>query len=133
MRASALTFDADDPLVSATRSQMTHFCSADARCRALQLPEGVLLRYTLSRALYFYLRTGLRDGKIVTAVYASDTPYDCRKSLVGEVCTPMFEGHSDLDHLRKLEGLLRAWVDFVKEEADREEAFSAFAVGEQTN
>ena len=89
-----------------TRSQLRHFPAADPRCRALQLPEGVLLRYTLAQALYFYLRTGVSEGKLRTRVYASDSPYDRTKTEIGEVTTPMFEPHAGPMHLTKLERLL---------------------------
>src|SRR5258707_719304 len=69
--------------------QIQHFQGADARCRGLQLPEGILLRYTLSSALYFYLRTAIQNGKISTRVYASDSPYDREKAHIGEITTPM--------------------------------------------
>jgi hypothetical protein len=92
----------------------------------MQLPEGILLRYTLSEALYFYLRTGAADGKIVTRVFASDSPYEPKKNGIGEVSTPMFEPHAEALHLRKLEGLLRGWVNFVREDPDTVEPFTSF-------
>jgi hypothetical protein len=106
---------AQEVLNSTTRIQVTHFQNADPRCRSLELPEGVLLRYTQARALYFYLRSGVEDGKIATSVYASDSPYERQKALIGDVRTPMFEPHADASHLRKVEKLVRAWVDFVKD------------------
>src|SRR5262245_48768021 len=115
----------------ATRQQLEHFRGADPRCRVMQLPEGILLRYTLSEALYFYLRTAAADGKIITRVFASDSPYDPKKSGIGEVATPMFEPHAEVTHLRKLEGLLRGWVNFVREDPDTVEPFTAFPLGER--
>jgi hypothetical protein len=114
-----------------TRSQLRHFQEADPRCRALQLPEGVLLRYTLAQALYFYLRTGVAEGKIRTRVYASDSPYDRMKTDIGEVATPMFEPQADARHLRKLERLLREWVEFVKDGPDLDEPFTSFPIDDQ--
>jgi hypothetical protein len=111
-----------------TTTQLQHFRAADPRCRALQLPEGIMLRYTLAEALYFYLRTGARDGKIVTRIYASNSPYDRLKTGIGEVVTPMFEPHADFQHFKKLEQLLRAWIDFVKHETDGQDCFRSFEV-----
>jgi hypothetical protein len=113
-----------------TRNHLQHFTNSDPRCRGLQLPEGILLRYTLSRALYFYLRTDIRDGKIWTRVYASDSPYDRQKTSIGEVMTPLFEARADASHLQKVERLLRAWVDFVRENPDDEIVFKSFEVGD---
>jgi hypothetical protein len=114
-----------------TQSQLQHFREADPRCRALQLPEGIMLRYTLSEALYFYLRSGVRDGKIVTRVFASDSPYDRLKTGIGQVLTPMFEAGADLNHFHKLERLLHAWVDFVHQDPDSHSNFRSFEVQER--
>jgi hypothetical protein len=129
------TAPAEDALVlDINHTQMVHFQQADPRCRALQLPEGVMLRYTLSQALYFYLRTGIVEGRITTRVFASDSPYDRCKADVGQVLTPMFEAAADRVHLEKLERLLRGWVDFVKDEVGPEEGdFKSFPVGPQDN
>ena len=86
-----------------TKNHLVHFTSSDPRCRGVELPEGLLLRYTLSSALYFYLRTGIRDGKIWTRIFASDSPYDRQKAMIGDVMTPIFEPHADLTHLKKVE------------------------------
>ena len=124
----------DARVLDVMRHQLQHFQEADPRCRALQLPEGLMLRYTLSQALYFYLRTGVAEGQLRTRVYASDSPYDRCKADVGEVLTPMFEAVADRVHLDKLERLLRSWVDFVKEDVGLEEGdFKSFPVGPQDN
>jgi hypothetical protein len=82
----------DDRACEITRNHLVHFTTSDPRCRGLELPEGLLLlRYTLSKALYFYLRTGIRDGKIFTRVFASDSPYDRQKTTIGDVMKPIFE------------------------------------------
>lgn len=112
-------------------SQVQHFRDADPRCRAMQLPEGVLLRYTLSQSLYFYLRSGVNDGHITTRVFASDSPYDRKKADIGEVRTPMFAPQADETHLHKLEQLLRSWIDFVKDAQDVEQDFRSFELGER--
>jgi hypothetical protein len=85
----------DTILHETNRMQVEHFRDADPRCRAMQLPEGVLLRYMLSRSLCFYLRSGVRDGNITTRVFASDSPYDRQKTDIGEVRTPMFAPQAD--------------------------------------
>jgi hypothetical protein len=121
----------DQIVIEATRHQIEHFRAADPRCRVMQLPEGVLLRYTLSEALYFYLRTGASDGKIITRVFASDSPYDPKKNGIGEVSTPMFEEDAEARHLKKLEMMLRNWVNFVKEDPDTTEPFAAFPLHER--
>jgi hypothetical protein len=121
----------DRVVYEVTRNQLEHFTGNDPRCRGLQLPEGLMLRYTLSKALYFYLRSGVREGKISTHVFASDTPYDRQKTPIGEVLTPMFDAQADRTHLKKVEALLFAWVDFVKEGADDELGFKSFTMGEK--
>jgi hypothetical protein len=126
MNADRPTSDPDQLAHEVNRAHMQHFTDADPRCRALQLPEGVLLRYTLSEALYFYLRTGVHDGKIRTSVFASDSPYDRLKAAIGDVTTPMFEAQADLHHLRKVERLLRGWVEFVQDSPDGGQAFRSF-------
>jgi hypothetical protein len=111
-----------------THTQLVHFTSCDPRCRGLELPEGLLLRYTLSRSLYFYLRTGIRDGKLWTRVYASDSAYDRQKTLIGDVLTPLFEPQTDIAHLSKVQTMILSWVDFVKEAPDDAVAFRNFPV-----
>jgi len=91
----------------------------------------VLLRYTLAQALYFYLHTGAIDGKILTPVYASDSPYDPKKNSIGDVATPMFEQDAEARHLQKLEKLLREWVNFVRDTPDTHEPFAAFELNER--
>src|SRR3954467_10566506 len=103
--------DDDKVVVEINRHQLERFTGADPRCRGLELPEGLMLRYALSHSLYFYLRTGVKEGKITTHVFASDSPYERQKSPVGEVSTPMFESQADAKHLVKVERLLYAWVD----------------------
>jgi hypothetical protein len=120
--------DEDLLLSEATRKQLAYFRVADPRCRALQLPEGIMLRYTMSEALYFYLQTGVSEGKIRTRVYATDSPYDRKKTNIGEVTTPMFEPAADQQQLAKLEDLLRAWVSFVREDAEGDPPFTSFPV-----
>ncbi len=90
----------------------------------------MLLRYTLSQALYFYLRTGIRDGKIWTRVFASDSPYDRQKATIGDVMTPIFDPRADLTHLTKVQRLVLSWVEFVKQAPDDEVAFRNFPVEE---
>ena len=131
MSRQAITPDEDPRVLDITRHQMQHFQDADPRCRALQLPEGLMLRYTLSQALYFYLRTGVAEGKLRTRVYASDSPYDRTKTEIGEVTTPMFEPQADPAHLGKLERLLRGWVEFVRDGPDPDAPFTSFAVNER--
>ncbi len=111
-----------------TRTQLEHF---QQRCRALQLPEGLMLRYNLSTSLYFYLHTAIAEGKIKTRIYASDSPYERKKTDIGEVATPMFESQADQNHLRRLEKLLLSWVNFIKDAPDEEEPFTSFPVGEK--
>jgi hypothetical protein len=123
--------DEENVLSQTTKTQMQYFASADPRCRALQLPEGILLRYNLSQSLYFYLRSGVKEGRLTTRVFASDSPYDRQKANIGEVRTPMFEPRSDQTHLDKLEKLVRAWVDFVKDNADADQDFTSFAMEQE--
>jgi hypothetical protein len=105
---------ADRLVVEAIGSQLAHFENIDPPCRGLELPDGILLRNTRSSSLYFYLRTGVDNGKIKTQVFASDSPYDRQKAGIGSVVTPMFEPGADCNHLMRLEELIRGWVDFVR-------------------
>jgi len=133
MQSQDLPADEDRIQHDLAHTQLVHFTSADPRCRGLELPEGLLLRYTLSKALYFYLRTGIRDGKIWTRVYASDSAYDRQKAMIGDVLTPLFEAHADAAHLAKVATLVESWVQFVKNSADDEVSFRSFPVGDNRN
>jgi hypothetical protein len=65
---------------------------------------------------FFYLKTGVKDGKIVTSIHASDSPYGRQKTLVGEMSTSMFAPQADAGHLDRVQEILYAWVDFVKDD-----------------
>jgi len=115
-------------IVEVINHQLEHFRQIDPPCRGLELPDGVLLRHTRSRSLFFYLKTGIEDGKIKTQIYSSDSPYDRQKAGIGTVTTAMFETESDRVHLGKLERLIREWVEFVDEEPDSGRDFQTFNV-----
>jgi hypothetical protein len=115
-------------VVEAIGQQLEHFRHTTPPCRGMQLPDGILLRHTLSRSLYFYLRTRVEEGKTKTHVFASDSPYDRQKAGIGSVITPMFEHRSDHVHLEKLEILIRRWVEFVQEDLDTGADFQSFQV-----
>lgn len=116
----------DKVVAGMNRTQLERFTGNDARCRGLELPEGLMLRYNLSASLFFYLKTGVKDGKIVTFIFASDSPYERQKTLVGDVSTPMFAPHADAMHLDRVEKMLYAWVDFIKDDADKNRDFTTF-------
>jgi hypothetical protein len=120
----------DHLLLKVARVQLEHFTGSDPSCRALQLPEGVMLRYTMCRSLFFYLKTGIKDGKIATRIFASDSPYDRQKANIGEVLTPMFEARAEMTHLKKIERLVHEWVEFVRENMDDDTKFRSFAMDE---
>jgi hypothetical protein len=122
------TTEAEHQIVEAVGQQLEHFRNITPPCRGMELPDGVVLRHTLSRSLYFYLRTRVEEGKIQTQVFASDSPYDRQKAGIGSVVTPMFEHRSDHVHLEKLEALIRGWVDFVQEDPDPGPDFQSFHV-----
>jgi hypothetical protein len=90
----------------------------NSHCKSMQLPEGLLLRYTLAKTLYFYLRSGTRDANISTRVFASDSPYERCKTEIGEVLTPIFGDNPDEAHLTKVQQMLHSWVKFVREQTD---------------
>ena len=115
-------------VVEVINHQLEHFRHIDPPCRGMELPDGVLLRHTRSRSLYFYLKTGIEDGKIKTQIYASDSPYDRQKAGIGTVTTAMFEAQSDRVHLGRLERLIREWVEFVDDEPDSGRDFQTFKV-----
>jgi hypothetical protein len=114
------------------QKHLRYFEETDSRCRGLQLPDGLMLRFNLSGTLYFYLKTGVTDGKIISRVFASDSPYDREKAFIGELVTPMFAEQADYHHLRKVEKLVRAWVEFVTTTPDPEQSFSTFEVDRRT-
>jgi hypothetical protein len=118
----------DQVVVEVIGHQLQHFRSLEPPCRGIELPDGIILRYTASRSLYFYLRTRVEDGKIKTQVFASDSPYDRQKACIGSVITPMFEHCSDHAHLERLEGLIRDWVEFVVEAPDSGRDFHSFKI-----
>jgi hypothetical protein len=118
----------DRIVVEMIGNQLEHFRNINPPCRGLELPDGVLLRHTQSRSLYFYLRTAVENGKIRTQVFASDSPYDRQKTSIGAVVTPMFETDADSNQLRKIEKLVREWVEFVHEEPDFAHDFQSFKV-----
>ena len=120
---------ADQLVVEAIGSQLEHFEKINPHCRGLVLPDGILLRLTRSASLYFYLRTGVDNGKIRTQVFASNSPYDRQKTGIGSVVTPMFEPGADHNHLMQLETLIRDWVEFVQEEPDSTRDFQSFRIG----
>jgi hypothetical protein len=122
------TTEAEHEIDEAVGQQLEHFQNITPPCRGMQLPDGVILRHTLSRSLYFYLRTRVEEGKIKTQIFASDSPYDRQKASIGSVVTPMFEHRSDHVHLEKLEDLIRRWVDFVQEDPDSGPDFQSFQV-----
>jgi hypothetical protein len=128
MHYEEIVNDDEKIVVDITRTQLQRLTDADPRCRGLELPEGLMLHYALAHSLYFYLRTAVKDGMITTRVYASDSPYDRQKSHVGEVKTPMFTPQADAVHLDKVQQLLYAWVDFVKEDVDAPGDFRSFEV-----
>jgi hypothetical protein len=120
----------DKAVIEVNRTQLQHFKESDPRCRALQLPEGIMLRYNLSQSLFFYLRTGVADGKITTRVFATDSPYEWQKTSIGEVSTPIFEPRADLNHLEKVQRLLHTWVDFINATPESDHDFKSFALKE---
>ena len=54
----------DRIVVEVISNQLEHFQKINPPCRGLELPDGILLRHTQSASLYFYLRTGVDNGKI---------------------------------------------------------------------
>jgi hypothetical protein len=121
------TATADEQIiVGVISNQLQHFRNIDPPCRGMELPDGVLLRHTRSRSLYFYLMTSIEDGKIKTQIHASDSPYDRQKARIGTVMTAMFEARADAVHLEKLEKMVREWVEFVQEDLDTQRDFHTF-------
>jgi hypothetical protein len=118
----------DQTIVEIIDHQLEHFRNIQPPCRGMELPDGIILRHTLSRSLYFYLRTRVEDGKIKTQVFATDSPYDRQKTSIGSVTTAMFEFRADQVHLERLETLIRKWVEFVQEEPDCGRDFQSFQV-----
>lgn len=119
----------DRVITRVNRKQVEHFGSTDSTCRALRLPDGVLLRYTLHPSLYFFLTSENSDGHVVTRVFATDSPYDRRKIKIGEAITTMFDRpEAEPDHLQQVEVLLRTWLDFLVDDPNAQEDFKVFGL-----
>ena len=128
MRGTGQMTAAEQIVGEVISNQLEHFRTIEPPCRGLELPDGILLRHTRSRSLFFYLRTRVEDGKIKTQVFATDSPYDRQKTSIGSVITAMFEHQADHAHLEKLENLIRTWVEFVQEEPESGQDFQSFQV-----
>jgi hypothetical protein len=127
--AESFKAETDDQLVSKIgNNQLQHFTGADRRCQGVELPQGVMLRYNAAESMFFFLETTVDKGKIKTNVYASDSPYDKKKSFIGEVNTAMFEEDADMVHLTKVEKSVRDWVQFVSVSTDEDQPFSSFSM-----
>jgi hypothetical protein len=118
----------EELVVDVIGHQLEHFRHAETPCRGMELPDGIILRHTLSESLFFYVRTRVEDGKIKTQVFASDSPYDRQKASIASIITPMFEPRSELTHVEELETLVRNWVEFVHGELDSGREFQLFEV-----
>ena len=125
----------DERLITRVNStQVEHFARSDSTCRALHLPDGVLLRYTLLPSLYFFLASENVDGHVVTSVYASDSAYERKKIKVGQVQTPMFDQtEAEPDHIQHVQGLLRSWIDFLREDSPDGEEYKIFGWKNQSH
>jgi hypothetical protein len=110
------------------RAHLRELEHCDRRCRAMPMPDGVMLRYTLSGSLYFYLATKVVEGSIATRVFASDTPYHRDKTVIGQARTPMFDPDADRKHLEKIRRMLHSWVDFVRGDVETDRDFFSFQV-----
>lgn len=114
----------------ANQNQLTHF--TERKCQGVELPEGVLLRYTQGdNPMYFFLRTSCIGGKIITNIFASDNPYEKEKSAIGELKTAMFEEDADVLHLEKVEKAVRDWIVFVSPSGDSDEPFASFSMDKE--
>jgi hypothetical protein len=120
--------ETDDQLITKqAQTQLQHFTGADRRCQGVELPQGVMLRYNAAESMFFFLETQVEKGKIKTNVYASDSPYDKKKSFIGDVTTAMFEEDADVLHLQKVEKAVRDWVQFVSPSSE-DQPFSSFSM-----
>ena len=121
--------DEDKVVNKVTTDQLQHFANGQSGVHGIELPKGVMLRYNLASALYFFLETGVNDGDIRTCVFASDSPYDkVNRVLVSEVRTPMFQDNANETHSTKVEDAVHDWVRFVSEDIEVDEAqpFTSF-------
>lgn len=121
--------DEDKVVNKVTTDQLQHFANGQSGVHGIELPKGVMLRYNLATALYFFLETGVNDGDIRTCVFASDSPYDkVNRVLVSEVRTPMFQDNANEIHSTRVEDAVHDWVRFVSEEVEVDESqpFTSF-------
>jgi hypothetical protein len=117
----------DRVITRVNNTQAEHFTGSDSNCRVLRMPDGVMLRYTLHRSLFFFLGSENVDGFVITRIFASDTAYERQKIKLGEVSTPMFDQkESEPNHLLQVEALLRAWIDFIAEDPSADQDFKPF-------
>ena len=124
------TLGEDRDIVEVISTQLQHFQQTDPPCRGMQLPDGVLLRYTQAEALYFYLLTTIDNGKFRTQVFASDSPYDRQKATIGVVLTPLFDVE-ERTYLERVENMIRSWVAFVKRDISGDQDFHSFTMEER--
>jgi len=111
-----------------TQNQLLHFRNADPRCRALQLPEGIMLRYRCNDECQG--SSGVMT--LTTRVFDSDSPYDRHWTGIGEVSTPMFEPKADFRHFEKLKRLLHSWIKFVAVKPDSDVDFQSFTMDDRS-
>ena len=131
MNANGRTGENGELVGEVITAQLAHFRNTDPPCRGVQLPDGVLLRYTQAASLYFYLKTHVENGAIRTQVFASDSPYDRQKAPIGIVSTPMFDALADHKHLEKVEERVRDWVKFVEPIDGSQPDFQSFHLNDR--
>lgn len=97
----------------ASRQHLSHLTSIEPHCHGVEVAEGILLRYLGEVPLYFFLKTSLVLGEIVTRIYSSDTPFEREQEFVRELRSPSGDPGADKAHLAKIEQVLHDYVIFV--------------------
>jgi hypothetical protein len=106
--------EAEERVANAIGQQLEHFRKMAPPCRGMELPDGIILRPTPSRSLYFYLRTWVEGGNIKTQVFASDSPYDRQKANIGAAIMPATNKNQLYVYLYNINELIQGWIEFVR-------------------
>jgi hypothetical protein len=108
----------------ASREQLTHLTSIEPQCHGVEVAEGILLRYLGEEPLYFFLKTSIVLGEIVTRIYSSDTPFEREQEFIRELRSPAGNPGADQAHLAKIEQVLHDYVIFVGDADEGSDPFT---------
>jgi hypothetical protein len=112
-----------------SREQLSHLTSIEPHCHGVEVAEGILLRYLGEVPLYFFLRTSVVHGEIVTRIYSSDTPFEREQEFIRELRSPAGDPGADKAHLARIEQVLHDYVIFVGDADEGSDPFHSVGPG----